>query len=294
MSEFQTISNQYLTVRINLLGAELWSICDNDGTEYLWQGAPEYWQNRSPVLFPYIGRMVEKSYLFNGNKYGMDIHGFAKNSQFRVVDCQRDSVTLCLSENTDSLEQYPFSFDFYVAYQLVEKNLSITYKVINKSRCTMYFGVGGHPGFNVPLEQGLCFEDYYVEFPVDCTPKRVQFSANGFVLDKEYLEYPLQYGRRYPLTHDLFKNDAIVLLEVPKQICLCTEKGTKKVTVHCPDMTYLGLWQKPNSDAPYLCIEPWTSLPSRDGIIENLDQQKTLLKLPEGEVYENQWSISFL
>ena len=28
----------------------------------------------------------------------------------------------------------------------------------------MYFGLGGHPGFNVPLEAGLSFEDYCLEF----------------------------------------------------------------------------------------------------------------------------------
>ena len=28
----------------------------------------------------------------------------------------------------------------------------------------MYFGVGGHPGFAVPLEKGLAFEDYCLQF----------------------------------------------------------------------------------------------------------------------------------
>ena len=32
----QTISNEHLTVQINLKGAELWSIKDAEGTEYLW------------------------------------------------------------------------------------------------------------------------------------------------------------------------------------------------------------------------------------------------------------------
>ena len=28
----------------------------------------------------------------------------------------------------------------------------------------MYFGIGGHPAFNVPLESSLTFEDYYLSF----------------------------------------------------------------------------------------------------------------------------------
>ena len=53
--------------------------------------------------------------------------------------------------------------------------------------------------------------------------------------------------------------------------------GVSKVTVSYPDFRYLGFWHKPKTDAPYVCVEPWTSLPSREGIVEDLSLQSDRL-----------------
>ena len=39
----------------------------------------------------------------------------------------------------------------------------------------MYFGIGGHPEFNIPMEEGLSFEDYELEFSRACEPQRILF-----------------------------------------------------------------------------------------------------------------------
>ena len=57
-------------------------------------------------------------------------------------------------------------------------------------------------------------------------------------------------------------------------------------------MNYMGFWHTNCSDAPFVCIEPWTSLPSRDGIVEDLACQSDLVALPQNEVYTNTWSIT--
>ena len=50
------------------------------------------------------------------------------------------------------------------------------------------------------------------------------------------------------------------------------------------DFPIFGIWHKPKSEAPYVCLEPWSSLPARDGVIERLDMQKDLIALaPEQE-----------
>ena len=48
--------------------------------------------------------------------------------------------------------------------------LTVAYEVINRDTRPMYFGLGGHPGFNVPLAEGLRFEDYRLRFSADCRP----------------------------------------------------------------------------------------------------------------------------
>ena len=287
----QTISNDKLTVSINPLGAQLWSIQDADGTEYLWQGNPKYWADRAINLFPYIARMTEKSYTLNGQTYQMDIHGFAKDTLFEITSRESDRITFKINDTPDTLKQYPFAFDFYITYVLQDNTLKVEFKVINKSNTTMYFGVGGHPGFNVPLEEDLTFEDYYVEFSGENTSRRVIFSEDCFVMDGQFTDFKLNADTKYILHHDMFDKDAIILTDMPRQITLASDKGQKKIQVSYPDMAYLGLWHMPHTDAPYICIEPWTSLPSRKGVIEDLEKQENLIKLDTGAVYMNSWEI---
>ena len=52
----KTLSNDKITIQISESGAELTSIVAN-GTEYLWQADPKFWQRHSPVLFPIVGRV---------------------------------------------------------------------------------------------------------------------------------------------------------------------------------------------------------------------------------------------
>ena len=56
-------------------------------------------------------------------------------------------------------------------------------------------------------------------------------------------------------------------------------------------MPYLGIWHMPRTDAPYVCIEPWSSLPSTKNQIAVLEQQPDLLTLAPGKNLENTWTI---
>ena len=289
-----TIQNEKLTVQINQAGAELWSIKTSDNCEYLWQGDAAYWSDRAINLFPYIARMTDKSYTYGGQVYHMDIHGFAKDSMFEVAEHTADCLSLKISATEETLVQYPFAFDFYITYQLADDTLNVSFRVVNKDTKTMYFAVGGHPGFNVPLEAGLTFEDYYVEFSTPCDAKRVIFSEDCFVVDGAFDPFTLPENNRYQLAHNMFDDDAIILAAMPRQIQLGSDKGTKKVIVTYPEMDYLGLWHMPHTDAPYICIEPWTSLPSRKGVVEALETQENLLNIAAGAEYTNTWSIQII
>ena len=45
-------------------------------------------------------------------------------------------------------------------------------------------------------------------------------------------------------------------------------------------------------DAPYVCIEPWVSLPARDGVVEDFACKGDLIHLPGHGSYENTWYIT--
>lgn len=284
------IKNENLQVEILSLGAQMCSIKDADGTEYLWQGNPKYWGDMAPNLFPYIARMTDKKYTVYGNTYEMDIHGFAKDTVFKAAQKSEDHIVFSISDSKETRKQYPFTFVFEVDYRLEGRKLHVTYGIKNNDEKVMYFGVGGHPGFNVPLEEGLAFEDYYLEFATVEDAKRVGFSEDCFVTGVD-TKYALENGIRIPLKHNLFDDDAIILVDMSKGVTLKSDKGNKAIHVTYPDMTYIGFWHMPKTDAPYICIEPWSSLPSRKGIVEDLATQPGLVSLkPNGE-YQNQFVI---
>lgn len=286
-----SIHNQELRVLISDLGAELQSIQRIDGLEYLWQGDPQYWEGRAPIIFPYVAQLTEDTYLYHGIRYHMPIHGFASKSTFQVEQSSDARLVFSLIPDEAISSLYPFDFVFQVVYTLNDSRIAVEYIVENRGKSGMFFGTGGHPGFRVPLENALSFEDYYLEFDVACSPTRLYLSDVCFP-NGNTAPFALEDGRRLNLRHDIFDEYAIVLSGMSKQLSLRSSKGDRGVTVDFPDANFLGIWHAPNTDAPYVCIEPWTSLPSRYGVIEALEKQENLITLPSGQTYVFRWAIS--
>ncbi|HJC22138.1 MAG TPA: aldose 1-epimerase family protein [Candidatus Eisenbergiella merdavium] len=333
------LDNGVLSVRVSSLGGELQSV-KKDGREYLWQGDPAYWEGKAPNLFPYIARLTRGTCTVHGKAYQLPIHGFLPTTEMtaeaqeaeREEDSNAVRLVLRLDADERTLACYPFVFTLRIVYELEGDSLRITYEVTNGEKEEMYFGIGGHPGFQVPLEDGLSFEDYFLEFEtaaepdaepdadgpkmgerlcgaVDqkgeaegtqartaerpCGPQepvRVGFSPACFLNGKDE-PYPLQGGSRIPLGHELFDDDAIVLSGTPKTVVLRSEKGSRGVRVRFPGMPYIGFWHAVKKPAPYVCIEPWSSLPSRQDVVEELSEQPGLIHLEGEGVYRNTWSI---
>lgn len=228
------------------------------------------------------------------------------------------SITFVLEDSDVTRAVYPYKFRLTVTYTIGEADLaggaytagctdaagapaqdtstapatlSVTYRVENLSNETMYFGLGGHPAFQVPLEDGLDFEDYKLVFSTAHKPSRVGHTPTCFLSGIDQ-PYPLEHGTDLPLHHDLFDDDAIVLKDVADTVTLCSDHGARSVTMHYPHLPYLGLWHMPKTDAPYICIEPWTSLPSRQDIVEDFACKSDLIRLCPGGCYENGWQAT--
>ena len=272
-------------------GAQLQSITAAGGTEYLWSGDPAYWSSRAPILFPYVGRLTDDTYTCDGRAYQMTRHGFARRTEFSVLTQGKDHITLYMEDSEESRKLYPFAFRFDVSYVLEGSTLVIVYAVESRDGRTMFFGLGGHPGFRVPLEEGRAFTDYRLTFAQPCQPWQVLMSENYMISGRE-APYPLENGVDLPLRHDLFDRDAIILKHFARSVTLSAGEGTRGLTLSCPRMRYLGIWHQPKTDAPYVCLEPWVSLPSREGVVEDLSQQFDLVSLEPRQRYENRWTVT--
>lgn len=283
-----SIKNQHLQVCVDTLGAQLMSIRSN-GLEYLWQGDPQYWSDRSPLLFPFIGRLWNKQYSLNGKTYPLPIHGFAAGSEF-TAQVDENILTMALESNKDTLKCYPFPFALTVTFSLEGATLHVCHSIRNTGENTMYFGLGGHPGIRVPLEAGECFEDYVLEFSAHCQPERIGFT-DDVLLSGIAVPYPMEEHKRIRLQHSLFDDDAIILQNTARQVTLSGPNG-HGVTMDFADFPYFGIWHMPKTNAPYVCLEPWSSLPGRQDLIEDLSCRSDLIALAPGKEYTAAWSLT--
>ena len=81
----EQIKNEQLTVEISSLGAELQSIKDAQGNEYLWDGDEQYWNRHSPILFPIVCGLWKDTYRIDGKEYQLGRHGFARDTEFQLI-----------------------------------------------------------------------------------------------------------------------------------------------------------------------------------------------------------------
>ena len=288
-----TIANEQISLTVDTYGAQTMNLQSADRTEYLWQGDPKYWGDRNPMLFPFIGRLTNNSYQLHGKAYPMTIHGFAAASEFAVVETGGDHLVLELADNEETRKQYPFGFALRVIYRIIGNALEITYQIENRNSKTMPFAIGGHPGFRVPLVDGENFEDDSITFSQPCQPDRVGFTPTVYLSGHDE-RYPLADNIRIDLRHDLFDEDAIILKNMARAVTLQSKISGRGVRMSYPDMPYLGIWHWPRTDAPYVCIEPWSSLPARQDVVEDFYSKSDMIHLAPGKTHETTWTITVL
>lgn len=288
-----TISNDQIEVTVSDVGAELMSIKSlKDGTEFLWQGDPAFWAGRAYNLFPICGRLAEGKYTFRGETYEMNLHGFVRKSILDATVLARDKIDFGLRSDERTKAMYPFDFEYHICYSLVGSTVKMEISVINHTDSTMPFALGGHPGFNVPLAGAGAFEDWRLEFCPECEPVRVVFS-DACLTTEERKPFQLEDGKILRLRHDLFDHDAVVLAGTSHRVSLKSDLSPHSVTVEVPDaMKYLGIWHAPKKEAPYVCIEPWTSLPAYDGRVDDLETKEDMFELSPLASYELIWTIT--
>lgn len=285
------IENEFLKVEVEDIGAQLKSIFyKTTSTEVLWQGDEKYWKGRAYNLFPVVGRLFDGKYRFKDKIYELSRHGFARTTKFYLCDKSSDTMTFVISANDETLNCYPFEFVFKVNFSLCEKSLKINYIVENVGKEDMYFGLGAHPGFNVPFKGGK-FEDYEMVFDSPCSPKKVLFTEN-YLISGETESFELSDGKAFDLKHNSFDNDAIVLKDCTRSVTLKKKGEAGGITIEFPNMPFVGFWHTPKTDAPYVCIEPWANLPSKDGVVEDITEKENIGVVLPHEKYENQIIIS--
>ena len=225
----------------------------------------------------------------DGKTYEIGNHGFAKFSDFEVVEANDTTAVFKLTYSEKTLAMYPFKFNLFMTYTLNGNKLETKYKVENIDDKDIYFQLGTHPAFNCPLDKDDQFEDYYLEFDQEETLERFFMNAGNCIINGKS-EVLIENSKILPLTHELFYDGALVFKKVnSKKITLKSKKSAKNVVVSNENLPTLGIWQK--KDAPFVCIEPWYGLADTDNFTGEFKDRDRILKLKQNESFEASLNI---
>lgn len=284
-----SIENQLLRVLISASGAELQSVFNKEHQlEYLWGADPRFWSKKSPVLFPIVGTLKNDSYLYQGQEYHLNRHGFARDMVFEVGDRQFDKMEFLLRSSPQTMALYPFHFEFRVKYRLDANKLETTYEVSNSGAAPMYFSVGGHPAFKVPLVEGLAYADYFIEFNEEETLPRWPISPDGLI---EKTPQPLlKQTNRLPLTKELFLRDALVFkFPTSSMLTLQSERSDRGLDFQFEAFPYLGIWAAKQAD--FVCLEPWCGIADPIDTDQQLTHKEGINKLEPKQLFQRSWTV---
>ena len=283
-----TLSNETIEIKIATRGAELQSIYNNQTRlEYMWHAGTE-WPKKSPVLFPVVGGLKNNTYSFKNKTYTLSRHGFAREMNFELINQTNNSLTFLLKENAATLLQYPFAFSFYVKYTLHTNNVNISYIVENHTEEKLYFSVGAHPAFAVPLIDGTSYEDYFLEFETKEDAPRWPISAEGLI-ESNSIPF-IKNDRKLTLTKDLFLEDALVFKNLAsKKISMKSDKTPHGITVSFDGFPYMGIWAAKNAN--FVCIEPWCGIADSVNATGKLEDKEGINILRKGESFERSFGV---
>ncbi|EAC5233247.1 aldose 1-epimerase family protein [Listeria monocytogenes] len=285
------LENELLLVEMKTAGAELTRISRKDtGIEYLWNADSKFWGRHSPVLFPTVGRLVEDTYLVDGKPFHLGQHGFARDRDFQVMEQTENSVRFELDFDEDSLAIYPYKFKLSIIYTLEKDTVAVSYEVENRDDKRIYFSIGAHPAFNLPLTEGTVFEDYYLDFGTEenletlCLEGPYRSGAIEKVVDE-----PARY---LPLNYDLFKNDALIFEALKqKEVTIKSDKTPHFVKVSFPEFPFVGIWTA-KAGTPFLCIEPWYGIADGAGESVELRDKAGIEHLEPEAVFASEYTIT--
>lgn len=288
----KTVENGKLRMSIKEMGAELCELYDLEkGCSVLWSGDAKWWAGTSPLLFPNCGLLKNNTFTYGGKTYTQPNHGFAKASEFALVNADESSLTYRLRDTPESRENYPFAFDLEVRHTLEGRTLRVEWRVLNTGDSVLPFSIGGHSAFMTrPTAEGEGHAGCYLVFD-KAGDKSYQQKTSAGPLSKEIKTLPTD-NSRVKLTADFFAGDLLLFEGQTKSLALADEKGNEFVKVNFEGFPVVVAWAKPN--APFVCIEPWFGKPDDEDFEGNILERKHIIALEPGKVWRAAYTVECL
>ena len=288
-----TLKNEFYEATFATAGAELISLKNADGRELLWQNTSgKGWADHAPILFPLCGNIKDKKAIYKGKDYPIRQHGFALRSEFALTEKTDDKIVFTLTENEETLAQYPFAFRLTVTYSLKGDVLSFDTTVENTGDDTLPYSFGWHPGFFLPVDNGQDIEDYAIKFENKKELTWVHF-YNDFDKQNDYIPYPTPNSEYKLCEREIYENDTMVFLGAGTSATLKADGHPFELKVTWTEnIPVLCLWKAANHDSKFICIEPWTHDTIR-GVDSNDLSVREAHRLLPGEKEDFGYTLNF-
>lgn len=285
------ITSGQLTARVNPMGAELWSLTDSLGREYMTDADPAFWTGHAPLLFPVVGALSGGKLRLDGREYPLPRHGFARHSRFEVIETGESHVRFGLSDSAETRAVYPFAFALEITFHVEHRALRMTATVRNPGDAPMPFSFGYHPAFAWPLPGGAAKADHVIAFSeAEPGPIRRVDQATGLLLPDA--EPTPVAGHHLALDAALFAADAMIWDRLESRSLTFGAPGGAQLAIAFPDMPMLGIWQKPG--AAFLCIEPWQGHADPQGFAGDFRDKPGVVTLQPGEARSFRMDVTVL
>ena len=285
-----TLENDKIRITVREQGAEMRSLTEKaDGTEYLWDGNPEWWKYSSPVLFPIVGKLKDNKYIVGGKEYSLPPHGLGRISNFTLMEEKSDSIKFFLESSEESLKVYPYKFRLEIGYALEENAVKISWQVKNIDEKAIYFSIGAHPALRTPLTAGEDIADCYLEFEKEETAEKYAVTPDAFLIDKHV---PGFFGKTQALSWEFFAQGTWIFDKLAsKRVTIRSKKSQKSAAVEAPGFPFWAFWSPEKGGAPFICIEPWFGHADFEGFAGDFSERHGTQKLGAGEVFNAEYKI---
>ena len=277
MSEIISISSNSLTASIDTMGAQLMSLRKGDA-EYLWQGDPNWWPRRAPILFPIVGVLKDSKAESAEGTITLARHGLARLNQFEVVEQSASSVTLKLQSTEETRKSYPYDFELKLIFSVAGDTLTQTYEVTNPANVVLPFTLGAHPAFNIPIPgvEAASLDQYHLLFTRSWTSYGPSITDEG-LCDYTTPQRLIVDSDTLPLSWEIIDREKTITLEdVPDRritLAASTEAPSEAhgIQMDFEGFDYLGIWSAAPG-CPFVALEPWCGIADTvdtDGVFEH-------------------------
>ena len=276
-----TLENEFYKISVSALGAELNSVYSKElKKEMLWHADKEVWARNAPVLFPIVGKLKDNTCEYQGKKFHLPQHGFARDKEFKVIKKNKDSILLELKETEETYLIYPFQFNLQIAYELAGEVIKCTYTVNNPENKDLYFSIGAHPGFICPMYEGEKLADYRIEFGTGENSRRRVLQDGLF---NGAYETIFESPGSLVLSKSFFDKDAVVFDDLKStSLKLISKKYCLNFSWF--NMPYFGIWAKKGMEQ-FICLEPWAGVADSLDSLGKLEEKEGIIKLAKGQQY---------